>query len=226
MSLTIVTVTKGEPFARPFLLSMSALAHAAKADFTIGADGPEAVEALSKMTWTTDPLVIQVQSKGYIESVLEDVLYHCRTDYILRLDDDERCSVAMNLWLMSREYMAHPHWKFPRAHLWGDDKTMLTHPQLWPDHQTRLSISSMAGGRRWIHCGSPHGGGQEAPVILEHHKFLVKSLEERRAIVQRYDRIAHGAGSGMAIFSVPEDVVPVSQMTLAPLHNGFLEVVK
>lgn len=63
----------------------------------------------------------------------------------------------------------------------------------------------MAGDRGAIHAGSPYGGGHEAPVAIEHWKFIVRTLAERRAIIERYDRVQEGAGSRFRAFSCPED---------------------
>lgn len=217
--LSIVCVTKAEPYALPFLEHLSLVASKTNAQLVIAADGPDAVKPLLDMTWMRYPLIASVTSKGYIESVLDQALSYCDGQYVLRLDDDERCSDAMVAWLVDGGYTADDHWKFPRAHLWGDERHVLMHPQLWPDHQTRLSVRIKAGQRKSIHCGSPFGGGAEAPVLIEHHKFIVKTVEERRAIVARYDRIAPGAGSGMLVFSVPEDVPSVAAAPVVPLES-------
>jgi hypothetical protein len=146
-----------------------------------------------------------VASKGYLESVLDEALAETSGEYVLRLDDDEKCNHRMIQWLLTYGYVRHPHWKFSRAHLWTRD-TVLVSPQLWPDHQTRLSVRAMAGGRHGIHAGSPYGGGELAPVLIEHHKFLVRNRQEREAQADRYDAIAPGAGrlGNMAMFQVPE----------------------
>jgi hypothetical protein len=217
--LTIVSVTKAEPFAIPFLVSMSELAIMLHAQFVIAADGVTAANTLAHTTWRQLPRIITVHSKGYLESVLEQALNNCDGEYILRLDDDERCSPAMVAWLDNQSHLQHPHWKFPRAHLIGDTESVIMHPQLWPDHQTRLSVREMAGGRHWIHCGSPYGGGEEAPCVIEHHKFLVKSYEERLAIAKRYDTVQPGAGTGgMKGFNLPEDAY--SDLKIGRLGSG------
>jgi hypothetical protein len=62
----------------------------------------------------------------------------------------------------------------------------------------------MAGGRTSIHCGSPHGGGDVAPVVIEHHKFLVKSLDERLRLARHYDTVGGGGTGWNFPFNVPE----------------------
>ena len=55
--------------------------------------------------------------------------------------------------------------------------------------------------------------------MLLHHKFRVKSIEERRAIVERYDNIAAGAGTAFKAFSVPEEAL-TGGINSAPLSLG------
>ncbi len=92
---------------------------------------------------------------------------------------------------------------------------MLKTLHLWPDHQTRLSTRAKASGRNWIHCGSPFGGGELAPVAIEHHKFMLFSVAERRAQSKRYDSIAPGAGENMKAFQVPEDAYTSEEIDAA-----------
>lgn len=227
MSLSILTITKAEPFALPFLLDMNFLAEHLHAEHVIAADGEAASMALRNIDWRRTPVVQRVQSEGYLESVLDVALEFCTGDYVLRLDDDERCSPAMQVWLNGLQYTHLPHWKFARAHMWWDNKTVILHPQLWPDHQTRLSVRKQAGQRRWIHSGSPWGGGTLAPVVIEHHKFLVKTAEERRAIAARYDSIQAGAGTGgMLAFNVPEDCPDITTFPVAKLGQGVMETIR
>lgn len=150
--------------------------------------------------------VHRVESKGYIESVLDDVLQYVPEGWVLRLDDDEQVSGGLFQWLEMSCYRASDHWKFPRAHLWGSPEYFLCTPPLWPDWQTRLSIKAKSGGRRTVHAGSPFGGGTECPFPIEHHKFLVKDRSERERIAGVYDRFAagYGTGAGMLPFSLPE----------------------
>lgn len=220
MSLSILCISKLEAFALPFIMEMSRLAAVLDAQLVLAADGPEAFAQATTMSYHRLPTIVGVQSQGYLESVHDMALQNCRGQFVLRLDDDERCSRAMVKWLQLEAYKAYEHWKFPRAHLFRDEQTVLMHPQLWPDHQTRLSLFSLAGGRSWIHAGSPFGGGTEAPVVLEHHKFLVKSVEERQAIAARYDQIQPGSGTGgMLAFNLPE--LCGVELRTAPLGEGI-----
>lgn len=200
--LTIVCISKVEPFSPPFLFDMETLAYRLGADFLLACDGGQAYAQASSLLHYTR--LMRVDSKGYLESVHDDVIRSVETRYVLRLDDDEKASPAMVRWLVSRSYCADDHWKFARANLISPKQYIVT-SHLWKDHQTRLSVRSKAIGRTALHCGSPYGGGREAPVAIEHYKFIVKSLDERRRIAANYDRVMAGAGTGgMAPFTLPE----------------------
>lgn len=216
MRLSILCVTRAEHYAFHFLAYMHFLARQLQAQLVIVADGDEALACLQGQFNCTLGVV---HSQGYIESVLDQALQHCQGDYVLRLDDDEMCSPAMERWLERESYLAAPHWKFPRQHVWPDLGTCLVTPHLWPDHQTRLSVKAMAGGRYAVHAGSPYGGGADAPVSMWHFKFLVKTRDQRLEVAQRYDAFCPGYGTGsMLPFSLPEDAYDV--VTLSELGNG------
>ncbi len=219
--LSILCVTKAEAYCLPFLQAFADLARVVNGELVIGADGADAFATmLAAPLHTGRPrMIVELASKGYIESVLDEALAACHGDYILRLDDDELASPAMITWLQHGRYRAEKHWKFPRAHLWGDRELCIMNAPLWPDHQTRLSVREMAGERRGIHCGSPFGGGVLAPCLIEHYKFIVKSSEERRAIAATYDRVMSGAGTGGFLpFNLPEQAYPQGTLDLKPVE--------
>lgn len=217
-TLSILCVTKAERHARPFLSAMGDLARQIGAEFVIAADGLEAVHALQDEEYG---VVRHVHSRGYIESVLDEAVGFCGGDYVLRLDDDERCSPAMVEWLRSGEWRATDVWKFPRMNRWPDADTFIVAPPLWLDEQTRLAVKAKSGGRTHIHAGSPYGGGQQAPCALWHDKFIVKSYAERRAVVERYERLQAGAGRDFLAFSCPEDVLG-TEPAVALCNDGWL----
>ena len=197
MLLSLLCITQGASSTRPLLADMAQLATLLDAEFTVVADGWMAQAELREYPVNLVP----VKSQGYVESVLDYGVQHCHGDYVLRLDDDERCSPAMVTWLRSRKYEAADHWKFPRMHLWGDAESVLMAAPLFPDHQTRLSVVTKAGGRPSLHAQSPFGDGELAPVAIEHHKFLVKSRMERERTAAKWHQ------ADMKVFSLPEDVL-------------------
>lgn len=184
--LTLLCISEGRDHAGPFLTQMEEAAETAGANLLILDDGSD------------------VHSGGYLESVLDQAIERCRTEYVLRLDDDEALPSETVAWLRDGRYRTADHWAFKRRNLWPDAEHYISNPPLWPDLQTRLSVKAKAGSRPDIHSGSPFGTGTVAPVPIDHHKFLVRSREEREALVQRYDNVAPGAGSQYVMFSLPE----------------------
>lgn len=207
IELSILCVTKAESCILPLLHRLESSAIDLSAEFVLVADGEQAHYDLTHGGFggldkgSNIPIVY---SKGYIESILDEAISYCNGQYILRIDDDESISPSMFNWLLNGYYVLHDHWKFARAHLWQDEQHYITSLPLWQDHQTRLSIKSKSGSRYGIHAGSPYGGGTLAPAPIYHHKFLVKSREERQAIVDRYESLQSGAGSNFIVFSLPE----------------------
>jgi hypothetical protein len=214
--LTILSFTRCEPFSEQFLSDFESIALHIGAEFVVAIDGDG-----DQGRWSADKK-IRVKSKGYVESVLDEALAHCSGDYVLRMDDDEVISVAMMNWLLNREYEKKDHWKFATANMWWDKRYFIANPPLWPDHHTRLSVKYKAGGRFTPHAGSPFGGGELAPVIFEHHKFLVKPYEHRQEIAARYDAFCpgYGTGDGLKCFSLPEDCFDT--LVLGEVGNGLL----
>lgn len=220
--LSILTVTKAEHFTPRFLRRMKNLAELCNAEFVIAGDGAGALPRLRAMGYGEDEILVSVESKGYMESVLDKVVNCCGGRFILRLDDDESVSPEMFHWLVNECYTERDHWKFPRAHLWHRESLYITNAPLWPDHQTRLSVRKKSGGRHTLHSISPYGAGALAPVPLEHWKFLVKTREEREAIADRNEGIGKGFGrSGMLPFNVPEEFY--SHMELANIGHAVLQ---
>lgn len=219
MKLSVLCISKLEDCSLRFLRAMDSLSHVLDAQFVLMADGGEAFYKAAALD--VEALIERVDSKGYIESVLDEGVSKCNGDYILRLDDDECASPAMVEWLMSLYWTKHDHWEFPRMHLWHDGVIMA--PQLFPDHQTRLSIKSKSGGRYGVHAGSPFGGGETAPCCIEHHKFVVKDQCMRQSVAARYDAYHPGYGTGnMKPFSLPEEAFIGQAVDIVSLWDGSM----
>lgn len=195
--LTVLCVTAGGSYGWEFISEMEELADDLVASF-VEYDGSEAT---------------------HLEQILDDAVAKCDDGYILRLDDDERVSNGMYQWLLAHRYEEADHWAFPRANLYPDEEHRAG-GILWPDLQTRLSVKEKSGGRNRIHVGSPFGTGEVAPVVIEHHKFLVRPLMDRIAQAREYERILVGAGRSKEYgpFQTPElyswEFVPYSEEVL------------
>jgi hypothetical protein len=163
--LSILCVTEAEPHAEPFLLSMLDLATHCEAELVVACDGLDAFERVLEMPRVADNAdVSMVESKGYVESVLDYALRRVSSEWVLRLDDDERVNPPLALWLVERDFVREPLWSFRRVNLWQDARHALDTALLWPDPQTRLSRRELAGGRKSIHVASPAGSGLRDPA--------------------------------------------------------------
>lgn len=200
--LSILCVSDMKDRALPFIEDMRRLSERLGCEFVLARDG------------------VDVQSKGYLESVLEDAIALTHGEYVLRLDDDERCSPAMVRWLEKKQYLAGPHWSFPRVHFWRDPTTVLVEDYYFPDIQTRLSKRQFAGGRNEIHAGSPHGAGMIARVCIEHWVYLVKSYQERCETRDRYLAIKQGADGGAYRSSSIEDDLAGKDVRFLEYNDG------
>jgi len=183
--LSVLCVTQATDRAIPFLEEMHELACDVSGQFVLALDGVE---------FTARPgfaKVVHVKSEGFLESCLNEAITHCDGDYVLRLDDDERCPSVFVDWLKSGAYREHDSWFFPRYHVWPDrDHAVTSHP-FFPDFQQRLTTKFKAIRPPRIHAGSPWPA-YRAPVNFEHHTFLVKSYAERQAITAHYETIVQG----------------------------------
>lgn len=197
--LTILCVTLGEVRALPFLDAFRAMAGILRAECVIYRDDG---------------------AHGYAEPVLPLAVEQCHGEYVLRVDDDEQCSESLIAWLATRAYRDASQWWFPRVHLWENTETAIVNHPLWPDQQTRLTLWELSMDRPRVHASSPHGLGQQGSGVLIHHKFLVRSLDERRRLAAHYDRIQPGAGSGkFRVCHTPEDVLRPSERKIVPLRD-------
>ena len=210
--LSVLCVTQNEPHARRFLDDMANLAERLSAELVIGLDRCTARDLRADK-------FVNLSSGGYIESVLDEAIAACSGEWILRLDDDEAVSLALAEWLWRREYVGGDIFAFRRMHLWGDEEHFITNDPLWPDVQTRLAKKGKSGGRHSIHIGSPYGTGKIIAAPIMHHKFLVRSPEERQVIADRYEQIQPGGGLGyFNVFSMPEEAL--SEIVLAEVQQA------
>lgn len=226
MDLTICCVTKAEPYVLPLLNEMADLAYELGAEFVVGADGEDA----EHFVWSVADRLPGLAYKGmtvrgrFIEEMLNPVLGFCSGDYILRLDDDERVPLEMKAWLMSGDYKRQDSWFFPRFHVWPTRDQVITSQPFFPDFQGRLTTKEKSFRPECIHAGQPWPA-HRAPCGFEHHTFLVKSKEERRAIAAGYESVLIGKPFPPEMVDVvfPEDAKP-SQIKYEPMDFSGLMV--
>lgn len=227
--LSILCVTRAEECVLPLLHKLRVDTLDLSAEFVLIADGEEAHYTLSHNGFdrlSKGSNIPIVHSKGYIESVLDEAIEFTRGNYILRIDDDESLSTPLLKWLASGQYRTHDNWTFPRANLWGDEEHYIANPPLWPDYQTRLSIRSKSGGRLAIHAPSPYGAGEIASCPILHHKFLVRTFDDRKRILDQYESMQEGAGSGFIPFSLPETMDRLLLARVASCSAELIEAFK
>jgi len=199
MKLSICCLTKFESHSHRFLTEMVSLAKSLNAEFVLGADGKE-----EKARQYTDK-VVPVKSKGYLESVLQEVLDACTGDYVFRLDDDEMVSNSLYTWFKTTE-LTSPTYSFYRYELYKDENHYITHHSLFPSVSPRLTTKEWAICKDIIHGHFvPYGTVVKQPIL--HHKFLVKTYEERLEIATRYEGVTKNAGLGSyRVWTLPEDI--------------------
>lgn len=204
MTLSILAFTKGDAFAARFLSQFRALANDLSSEFVIAGDGTRGMALAQQYA----DRAIPVETIGIQESHIAIVAGECRGDWILKLDDDESLSPAMRDWLQAREWERGEEkgFGFPYAWLWGDARHFITTPPFWTDAHVRLLKKEIA--QTWgtgMHAGNPMTA-RTIPVAHLHHKFLVKSLDERKEVARRYDALLDGAGTGehFGKFTLPE----------------------
>jgi len=200
VTITVLCVTQAALRIRPFLQEIADLAFTLGGQMVFGAHGEQAREFLGNH-WehaNAHDVMVPVEG-GYLEQMLPTVLEACKGDYVLRLDDDERCSPEMVAWLVSGAWTVQDSWFFSRYHLWPDVDHVITSSPFFPDFQQRLTTREKAGRGTKIHAGSKWPA-YRAPVYMEHHNFLVKTKEERRAMTAKYHTILTG------VTTTPEQV--------------------
>jgi glycosyltransferase involved in cell wall biosynthesis len=155
-----------------------------------------------------------------VESMIEGFGRLVDTPWILRLDDDECPSAALIHWIRSRRC------EFP------DDVVAFARKWLRFTSPSRLEFAASA---RWDSASSKNGEDRQfrlyrhdrvtyvtdihtpgfvvdsatyAPpdACLYHFDWILRSKEERRRKMARYDRQRAGAGSATAHYYIPEDV--------------------
>jgi len=195
MTLSILCVTNNQhPYVTRFVLALHRLATTLGAELVLGLDRERAQRAEFRSLAT---VAIDLQADKLQEDVLDQAVDACRGAYILRLDDDEMVSPALENWLMGGSWAAGYArvYAFPRVYLWPDPEHILTNEGMYPDLQTRLGKRECMKGVNYIHAGNPCGTGQVIPFAIEHHNLLVKTRAEREATLARYESIRAGAGT-------------------------------
>lgn len=212
MRLSILTITRCERHTPRFFTHFRALADILQAEFVVAYDRCEKPDCGADR-------YVPVEAKFTCENVLAEAHSACAGDYVLRLDDDETLS-PQGILCVAEAKLDGRVFAFPRANLWGDEHHAIASGDLFPDCQTRL-MPRERETRTQLHAGV------SADLLLNgmilHHKFLVKGIDERRAIAARYEANHPGGGTGHYLqFSVPEDAFD-GKLTVFPFVSGRVE---
>lgn len=208
MTLSILCVTNNEhPHVQRFILALHRLATVLGAELVLGLDREKAQRA----DWRKlANVAVNLQADKLQEDVLDQAVDACSGDYVLRIDDDEMVSPALEAWLAGGQYqfIGSRVYAFPRVYLWPDEHHILVNDGIYPDLQTRLGERFYMHGVNSVHAGNPNGTGQVIPYAIEHHSLLVKTYAERRAVAERYESLRPGAGFSRtyAKYLLPEDI--------------------
>jgi hypothetical protein len=135
----------------------------------------------------------EVDSKGYVEAHLQQMVNACRGDWILRLDSDERLAPAWHEGKWRRHLTGeHTHFNLPRRWFHTPDSYLTVAP--WAsDPQMRL-FRNVPGEMTFpgeIHEPMAMAGPGEylCELTIEHHVLWLKTRAEREEKVARYVRL-------------------------------------
>ena len=217
--LSILCVTPAGDKALPFLKKMREHADYLNAAFVVALDTKDNGMANLVNVQDLADVVVFVESKGFIESVLRRAHTSVQTTWCLRLDDDEEISPALLEWLKGRQYLEERAWHIPTMALYPNEKTFLTNEPLYPDIHIRLTTWKYYDKvAEAIHAGQPFLAAMCDKVIY-HHKYLVESYQDRIKKAAHYDSLHEGAGTGVhKPFTLPEDCFP--NAIVAPVQDG------
>lgn len=196
MNLSIVCVTNNQYNAKPFILRLHSLCTRLGAELVLGLDREKA----QKADWRSlANVTVDLSCDKLQEDELDKAIEAATRDWVLRIDDDETVSPALESWLftLGHEKSGYQLYAFPRIHLYPDAWHYVSNPEMLPDLQTRLGKKPLMFGVNRVHAGNPNGTGAVVPYALEHHKLICRTLEQRKEIAARYETLMPGAGTRM-----------------------------
>jgi hypothetical protein len=204
---------------QPFLEHFAACAEVIGAEFVLAVHSPTVPAFIDRVPADT---VVHIRREApVLEGVLDDALPATTGRYVLRMDDDEMISTPMIEWLRKGLYLRQDSWFLTRFALWPDRSHVITAPcAFFPDFQVRLTTRAKFSRPPWIHAPAAHPAWR-APHYIEHHAFLVKTKEERRAMTAYYHSLIVKRPVPIEEVTVvcPEDMT----MTIEPFSDDLME---
>jgi hypothetical protein len=206
MSLSLAIVTKNSaPYIEGLLQAGRALAD----EIVVAVDRSSADATEAICSRYADKL-FRIVPIRVVEWVLVWLNAQCSGDWILRLDDDELPSAslvrALPRLLSDREVT---HYWLPRRWLIGADRaSWIAQRPWWPDWQLRLfrNIPSIVYVPGFVHTSYVIPGASRflSEGSFYHLDLVLHSEQERRAKVERYNRLAPG-NSQANLYLIPDE---------------------
>jgi Glycosyl transferase family 2 len=207
MSLSLAIVTKNSArYVEPLLQAGRAIA-----DEIVVAVDRSSTDATEAICSRYADKLYRIGPIGVVEWVLAWLNVQCSGDWILRLDDDELPSAslvaALPRLLRDREVT---HYWLPRRWLIGSDRAnWIAQRPWWPDWQLRLfrNIPSIVYVPGSVHTSYMVQGASRflSEGSIYHLDLVLHSEQERRAKVERYDRLAPGR-SQASFYLIPDEL--------------------
>lgn len=171
-------------------------------------------ETMGACAGLADQVYVVPAPKSHMDLYLGWLHGRCSGEWILRADDDELPSEALREALPSLLDEREPtHYWLPRRWMHPTPETYLAERVWLRDIQVRL-VRNLPG--IWRFSGRLHsnievaGASRIVDAPLLHLALLVADLEQRRAKVERYERVKPGlldeSGASLNSVFVPEDV--------------------
>lgn len=160
----------------------------------------------------------------YFEQGWHNIIELASHDWILQLDDDEELSPALEDWLVRGDWQQQPYdgFVFPTAWLFGDEQHYLTNYPVGGDSHTRLLKKEYSAREAVPHSVPQAYRRAIVPYLLYHHKFLVRTIEQRVATARKYELLMENGGFGKRMaYNVPE--VVFKNYDLREVGDGRIE---
>lgn len=202
--ISVGVVTKGEKFADRLIGKLHQLTYNYGWQLVICGDGDKGFQLAKKYADNYDRI-----DAGYFEKGWNTVLSLVKHQWVLQIDDDEEISPAMEKWLCKGEWqhLGKDGFAFPCAWTFGDKQHYLMNDPVGHDSHIRLLKKQYSGREELPHSVPQRCRVAMTPYMILHHKFLVRSLEDRVATARKYEAMGEGLGFGKRLaYNVPEIV--------------------